>query len=623
MRNLLLLSFFLCISTFSIAQLYVRPTPSGPDNYIYVQDQVLFVEQGIQLVSNNTVDAEPSIYLREQSQLIQGYTVSPVGTPNSGTGTISVYQETEEDDAWDYSYWNSPVGKVLPWSPTSGNLYFSIQAYNDSTSVRESVQAQTTPDRNGFSSPVLTLSRRWTYKRPTGSDFIRIYETGPVYPGEGYMHKGVDTSPHTQRYDFRGRPNNGDITFALPNDPDGGITGNPYPSALDLHRFFWDADNNEISEILFWEEDRDVNTHFWRDRASGFGVWVPNTVGETDPNGEVGLPGYEGGLYTEAAFYRFDDGGTPTTGPGGGGTGGAYPRRFAPIGQGFVLVNTNGGNDEIVFKNSHRRYIKEGVGSDSQFRTPNSGASVTATPDNRPPHLRINVKLDENNNGQSFNRILLLSFNELATDNFDRGLDGHHPGLGTDDAFFPIGEDNDRKPYVIQGIKYELGKRVPISFTLSEQKTIHIGVAEEVNTDVNPFLWDSHNNIWYPIDDGQVASILLNQGTYDNRFFIVFRGIDAEEFTNQTAGLQPILPTINFFQNNRAGQLEVGNPDGYEISSAHIFDMNGRLVLERFELGNSMSFVFPTSNLSDGVYLVKLTTSDNQVIDYKMSVFNK
>lgn len=642
MKNLLLT--FLSITAFSAAvlsqDLYVSPNGST-DSFVYVKNQILYVENDIQLEPNNDLNADSrpdiaGIYLRDQAQLIQGNS----GSPNSGTGILSVYQETEEDNAWDYSFWNSPVGRV-DHGPAAGNQNFNFRQIIhdpvfDATGDNQdntllSNPAQFTTGHNGSIDP-LTISTRWTYRYEPGSGWVRIYSGGQVTPGMGYIHKGVGTGPNPlQRYDFRGRPNNGDISFTFELG-ELAVTGNPYPSAIDLNRFFWDTENTEFTEILFFEEDRTVNTHLNRDRKSGYGVWVPFS-GDPSPDPPSGPCPYPcddpnslyQGIYTPAAFFNFDDGNNPIGNPGDGGTGGTYPRRFAPIGQGFVVNFTESGNGTVTFRNSHRRYIPED-GVTSMFRNPQDPANtttVTGEIDNRPSHLRLSVLLAENNNGETLSRVLILGFDENATDGIDRGFDGKHPGLGVSDAYFPIGPDNDREPFVIQGVPFELGKRVPIAFKLNQQNTIHIGVIEEVNTDVNPFLWDSLNNTWYPIDDGQVASILLNQGTYDNRFFIVFRGIDAEQFTNQTAGLQPTLPTMNFFQNNRAGQLEVGNPEGYDISSAHIFDMNGRLVLEQRDLGSATSFTFPTSSLSDGVYLVKLTTSNNEVIDYKISVFNK
>ena len=69
--------------------------------------------------------------------------------------------------------------------------------------------------------------------------------------------------------------------------------------------------------------------------------------------------------------------------------------------------------------------------------------------------------------------------------------------------------------------------------------------------------------------------------------------------------------------------MEVSNPDSYEIKALNIFDMGGKLVYSANNVGNSSKLSFPTGNLSDAVYLVRLTTTDDQTIVYKINVVNK
>ncbi|MCB0457623.1 MAG: hypothetical protein KDC91_07760, partial [Flavobacteriaceae bacterium] len=108
MKNLLLLLITFAYANSLHAQLYVTPNATtSTDSYIYVNDQLLFVEQDVNLVQNtNDINTRASIYLRNDSQLIQGATASS----NSGTGLLSVQQNTPNDDSWDYTYWCSPIG---------------------------------------------------------------------------------------------------------------------------------------------------------------------------------------------------------------------------------------------------------------------------------------------------------------------------------------------------------------------------------------------------------------------------------------------------------------------------------------------------------------------------------
>ena len=114
-------------------------------------------------------------------------------------------------------------------------------------------------------------------------------------------------------------------------------------------------------------------------------------------------------------------------------------------------------------------------------------------------------------------------------------------------------------------------------------------------------------------------------GEYDGRFFIVFRG-PGDVITPNLVGNElenNVRSSFGFFQNNLVKQLEISNPEGYDIITAHIFDMTGKLVVNKSNIGTSRNFTFSTANLSDGVYLVKLITLENIDVDYKIVVHNK
>lgn len=90
------------------SQLYVTPnTTTSTDSYVYVNDQVLFVEQDVNMVQNTyNAATTASLYLRNGAQLIQGTT----GSANNGTGLLSVYQTIDTTSAFHYTFWNPPVG---------------------------------------------------------------------------------------------------------------------------------------------------------------------------------------------------------------------------------------------------------------------------------------------------------------------------------------------------------------------------------------------------------------------------------------------------------------------------------------------------------------------------------
>lgn len=637
MRNLLLISALIVASTSAIAQLHVSPN-GGTDSYIYVNDEVLFVEQDVDLQANSAGATEASIYLRNDAQLLQGATASN----NTGDGYLSVYQDSNSD-SYDYNFWSSPVGN--PTLSGSGNTNFGILSVYDPNTVTQSDLTATTTSVNGVGNPNLTISRRWLYKREAATGYQAIHLSNSVDPGLGFTMKGVGVSPAggdpyvdamNQTYDFRGRPNNGNISVGIAAG-ESTLSGNPYPSALDLNLVFSDPDNGEIQEFRFWDEDRSINSHNYVDNKGGYGTWIPGPS-----------PYTTGGLYTVPTFLNYDGAGNPT-GPTGM-MGQATERLYSPIGQGFNIYANIAGDGQIVIKNSHRAFVKEGAGNNSEFRNPltnngggddktgngnqnRSNGDITADPssgspivvnpyEGYPPMLRIHSLFEESH----FRELLLVLWPE-STDGYDRGLDAIHPMDGANaEAYFPIGSDNNYDPYVIQTLPYNIGKQVPINFETTELTQVKIYAAEEINLPSKAFIWDSHLNIFQEITNGGDANLTLEAGNHEGRYYVVFRGGDIATGTDTngaTLRREEVETNVDFFQNNRLSQLEIRNPEGYDIKAAMVFDMSGKVVISERELGNSSTFTFPTAALSDGVYLVKLATSDNIEIDYKITVHNK
>src|SRR5690606_29222763 len=81
-----------------------------------------------------------------------------------------------------------------------------------------------------------------------------------------------------QTYDFRGRPNSG--TFTIPMGEElMTLAGNPYPSALDLNKLFYDPENTALGEFWYYDEDRTVDSHYYSEKPYGYGVY---TIGLED-----------------------------------------------------------------------------------------------------------------------------------------------------------------------------------------------------------------------------------------------------------------------------------------------------------------------------------------------------
>ncbi|PQB04277.1 hypothetical protein BST85_04700 [Aureitalea marina] len=630
-------------------QLSVKPTGSQ-DSYIYASDVVLYVTDDIELDANtNDATTEASIYLRDDAQLIQGNDVA-----NSGDGTISVLQDTRSD-SFDYNLWSSPVSQEN--ASTSGNLPFDVSIIEDKriSSITDSRASVITPigTKNGSGSGLgadlqLTISGRWLYSYNSLNSWQR-FNTGTRSPGIGFTMKGTNITNHgnlyedtnNQTYDFRGRPNNGDIDVQIPAADAGGgelgsavdgevLSGNPYPSAIDLDLLM--TDNTNITAIWFWDENRSINSHYYVDNEGGYGSWT--NVPDAD------------GTYMVPTFYEWNNDGTQ--GDATSDVGEDIPRRYSPVGQGFVIQGTP--NSSVTFTNSMRVFEQEdpsssvmrGMNNNAQNAislASSSGISLTDQDQNDNndteqdqqensgpviPRLHIITQFGVlGTNDQYHIRDMVLMFNNEMTNEFDRRWDVPHPmDADVGDIWFPIQRDGLQAKMVLQTVPFDPYYQIPLTVRLEQQRKLSIFGDEELHLTRDMYIWDSEADTYQQFTGGKTATFVLSPGTYANRFYIVFKSNrQMEEEAGQL--IAEIKESIDVVQNNRSAHMEISNPEGYDIAQANIFDINGKLVLSEQNVGNSRRYSFPTGNLSDGIYIVKLNTTDNITLDYKISVFNK
>ena len=158
------------------SQLYVKPNGTT-DSYVYVKDEVLFVEKDVHLVLNpNNTSTKASIYLRDGAQLIQGSSASN----NNGNGQLSVYQNAPDSDRWTYNFWSSPVGNP---SGAAGNTNFGMFRIYDVQGLTDSDVTLRTTGRDGSkienlngTAGNLTISSRWLYAHLRGTETEGNYE---------------------------------------------------------------------------------------------------------------------------------------------------------------------------------------------------------------------------------------------------------------------------------------------------------------------------------------------------------------------------------------------------------------------------------------------------------------
>ena len=603
LKKILLIVFGILFQSNVNAQMYI-----SPNSYVFASDEVVFIKQDLELNA-----ASSNFYLRKDAQLLQGST--SVGA-NKGVGDLSVFQEGSTNN-FQFNYWCSPVGGNIA---TAGNSPFGITQLKDIVNLTSSNNPTILAMNNydGKASP-LSIAPYWINKLIATSDYsnwIQVGSASSINAGEGFTMKGtsgtnlttvngVQNNPTSQqRYDFRGKPNDGTIAIPVKIE-EFTLTGNPYPSAIDLSAFLTDA-TNCTGIAYFWEQDKTINSHYIADYKGGYGVFSPASRQGS-------------GIYVPATFYSYDGSGNEGASTG---TGGIYERRFSPVGQGFLIDGTV--NGVVEMKNSYRVFVKENTSNYSQFnknvnqdKTKSylsniqsvSGFDYTKVSILPTPQIRFNTLM--NNQGV---RQMALAFIPEATDGVDRAMDAMSScDAAAADVYFVL-EDNE---YVINAINFNVDKKIPIGFKNGAQANYKITVKEILNfTEANTvYLHDKKTNLFYDIKN-DFHELTLPAGVNNTQFEITFKSnvsLGVEDLTSQG---------FVVYQNNTSKNLTINNPLLMDLTACGLYDVAGKLIFHNKDLGVNSSYKFSTSGLRDGIYIVKLSTKDNSVVGKKIIIKN-
>lgn len=623
MKKLLLtLALFFGFSYVCFSQMYVSPS-----SYVFVNDQFVYVTQNVNLDNNG------NFYLRKNSQLLQGTTGAGA---NVGLGNLSVYQEGTSNN-FKYNYWCSPVG--VPGAAV-GNKNFGITRLNRPTSVTGSTAATilSATALDGLSNP-LSIAPRWIYTFTTSSTYAQwglVGSAASIAPGLGFTMKGVSGTDATvanpvsgsfgdgvanntgsrQRYDFRGLPNDGSITNAV-SVGNFTLIGNPYPSAINLKHFLIGGASDGFPAIVgntnttgvayFWEQA--ASTHYITDYNGGYGIYTPAT-----------------NIYTPAAFWNYDSSGNQEVNIADPGT--IYQRKFSPIGQGFMVRGAVAGN--VTMRNYYRVFVKEGAVNESEFERnsnqerlvdpeyypeiPNvAGIDYTQIKKGSSPHLKINAVY---NNGPTAPTTLALD--DRATDGFDFGFDAHSASSTTPMEFYYV-IDGESEGFTAIATNFDVDKRIPVGFRTNQQANFKVTVIDAYDFDdsQNVYMHDKETGIYYDIKNG-IFDMNLPIGDNKTRFEITFKN-----YTDVLNDNSNDLESFQVFQNNDNSVLTIFNTLKKDVTSVSLYDVTGKIVVSKLNLGKSDQYEISTSGLSDGIYIVKLSTRDNLSIDKKVSIYRK
>lgn len=636
MKKKLLTSLVIAITGVVNAQLFVKD-----GSYVFMTNQYMTVMNDVNL--NNS----GNFYLRNTSQLLQKGSGASV---NSGTGKLSVFQEGTVND-FQYNYWCSPVGNGAAGNP------FGVALLNRSTGLISSTDAEILPMNSyngtatGGTGGTMQIAPYWIWKfvslSPIYANWQHVGNLQTLNPGEGFTMKGTsgldilvvdadgvaNKTGAAQRYDFRGRPNDGDISVAVSN---GNLTlvGNPYSSAISLNMYLvehtgrqFDGAGNVSADVnpavidgaaYFWEHNKSGASHVLSTYVGGYGTYVANGATIATP-----------GTWVAATWATYDGAGNQVS--GGTSTGSNFKRQYSPIGQGFMVKGVAAGSS--VMKNKYRHFIRENnniIDGYTFERNSNTNTNLTNTQSwddipnmagidytqiSRLPVPQIKLLAILNN---EISIEVAMAFNPNTSDNYDLGYDGILPDVNAANLVY-FGQDNNEKKCVITTLPFNEDKRIPIAFKCAAQSTFKVKVSEFINfTDSeNVYIHDKETGIYFDIKNSEF-NINLPAGENATRFEVTFKNFNALVNDNNNLGAD----AFEVYQNNKNAMLTIVNTLSKDVLNCTVYDVTGKLVITKKNLGKSNLIELPTNALSDGVYIVKLNTADNVSVEKKIIVGN-
>ncbi|MFD2824736.1 T9SS type A sorting domain-containing protein [Lacinutrix iliipiscaria] len=607
MKNIQTLILFIFYSmTFAQSDLFI-----STDSFVYVDGTAftsgptvapLFVTDDV------NIDTDGHLYLRNEAQLLQSNNVG-----NAGEGKLSVFQ-TGNSNTYMYNYWASPVGQnsgsagnttTMPSNnfyretaaPITSTPFTYVAGYDGTTTQIASYWLYTFIGLTTTTNPYEDWVGLGGGSLPVGGD-----PNGTLASGYGFTMKGNPSG--AQKYDFRGRANNGNITVTInPNRET--LVGNPYPSALDALPFIHNThnQNNTTGVLKYWEQQAGATSHVLSNYVGGYALYTISAGGVDS--------------FTAAPFHMYLLDGTVASGPPVG-TGSKTGRRYIPIGQGFMMEGT-GSATSVVFTNSYRVFYKQSGSSSEFFRDSHDTSSAFAETEynedgyNIVPEdfkrFRINVGFDNNGN-ESYIRQLLMNFHHTATDGFDYGLEAQISEQVASDANWIL----DDVPYAIQAFNYNIDLKIPLIVNVSNQQLTRFDISDVQNFDEGQpiYIHDKVAGLYINLQN-QAYEISLEEGHYTDRFEIVFKSesLSTEEFNDDD---------FLVMQNNNTAQLTILNPNQLEVKTVTLYDVSGKRIFHEMNLETQDRYHFSTKNLSEGIYVAKVDFANQSSISKKIVV---
>jgi len=468
----------------------------------------------------------------------------------------------------------------------------SNHGYNNWSSPVKSQELFTAfPDVNPCD--LLTFSgyiQNWIYDFPSG--FSTTCAGNPVTfnagntlpdgdkimnPGRGYFITGNTTNPQKT---FSGQINNGDISILIYSteigdninweDDDWNLVGNPYPSAIDPYAFWMEnaVNNQRITDaIYFWDDKATPGAAY--DQFNDYSSW--NLTGGIASDNSTKIVDNLHHIASAQGFMVWAD--------------------SIGVDTGGVIVDT------LKFNNSMRSCKNTQFFKTNQFKK------------------ELNWLLIETPSGEKSKT--LVGTVPGATDQIDNGYDARRIWVNPNIEFSTMVK-GDTQSYVIQGIEplsiMQSKKCVPLKIASDEGgvHTISRAAFETAGAPLKIYLHDKLLNQTHDFDNGNYQ-INLNAGTrYLNRFELIF---EYDGLNNQSGSGKDNVTSVEdletFFNVIPAENgFIISSNDGIS-GTIEVYDIAGHIVYTEVLTTKVTSKTISLSNAS-GIYIVKVTTTDNQ-----------
>ncbi|MCF7559756.1 hypothetical protein L3X39_03835 [Sabulilitoribacter multivorans] len=556
------------------------------------------IENTWYLELNGTLDLE------DDSQLIQTVNSDLV---TSATGKVLRRQEGTSSPYW-YNYWASPVGALGATSLTDNN---AATNNTNNTSFSLNMLKDETGNSCIFTSGYTgngTVSTYWLYTFINGLtywDWAQINTSTALTPGIGYTQKGTGIAGSEQQYIFEGKPNNGTILVDVVDRGGAGsvpnasktefLLGNPYPSALDIHKFIDDNVGVIDGTLQLWQQ-WSGSSHNLNEYNGGYAQ--VNKTGSTR-------------AYQFVGFYGANNGSQDGT---------IVPTRYLPVGQGFITEIIADG--QVEFNNSQRVFVKE---SDADG-TYNNGSVFSKTADSKSSKSNTSnnniasdamkkIRLEfSSTSGPATRRELLLGFSEHTSDGFDYGYDA----LCTDSNNNDLNLNLEGKNMNIQAYSSITDdKVVPLNFKSSGDNAFEIRITETENIEKSQkiYLRDNLTDEYFDLTKDKAYSFTASQGKFNERFAIVFQN------KSQVLSTEEAIISENYIYFQNTTNTLYGKKLNTVIDKLSIVNMRGQIVQEFDKVSQeTLNNGIKISNVATGAYVAWFRAETGEVFTKKIII---